>query len=212
MLLSLLLACAGNSPTYIGSVVWDTFPFDGERTWEFTSSDTTLTYKLVATSDQEPEAVDGVNRYVVDYWTRCLGADEECVDGESLRTIQWSSDVSGGVFVHGYSEGGGAFAQLTPPLHVAKDVMKRDEVLETVTGGATWTSTMVGEDTCPVLLADDWNCVIFDIASDTGDGYPLAGRYWTVKGTGFSAMEIATETGQWQLSSTECEGDCDGEW
>ncbi len=212
MLLSLLVACAGNTPIYTGAPVWKTFPFDGLREWEFTNTDTTLPYKLIASSDQEPEFRDGANLYLVDYWTRCLGTDPNCVDGESLRTIQWSSDTQSGTFIHGYSVGSGAFADLDPPLQVTADVMDRDDVVETTTGGATWTSTFLGEEICPAQLADDWQCSVFEITTDTGDGYPLAGKYWQVMGTGFTAMEIATETGQWQLSSYACEGECDGEW
>ncbi|MCB9687637.1 MAG: hypothetical protein H6738_11625 [Alphaproteobacteria bacterium] len=216
ILLPLLAGCdGGNNFTFSGSPVWETFPFDGERTWEFLSTDTSLAYKLIATSDQEPQVKDGANVYVVDYWTHCVGADPDCVEGESLRRIQWSSTVTDGVRIHGYAVGSGAINELSPPIHVATDVMKKEEVLTTATGGATWSSTLVGLENCPIKITADWdNCNVFEITSDTGDGYPIAGKYWTVGGNGFAAMEIVTDSGQWQLSDASCEpaDECDGTW
>lgn len=215
MILLSVLACDGNTVEYNGSTVWKNFPFDGNRTWEFLSTDTSLSYKLVATSDQEPEVHDGVNVYLVDYWTHCVGADESCVEGESLRKIQWSSDITNGVMIHGYSEGNGPLNELSPPILVTPDVAKRGDFEETTTGGATWTSTFSSIESCPVKLTANWDsCTLFEITTDTGDGYPLAGKYWTVGGNGFAAMEIVTDSGQWQLSDSTCEpaDECDGRW
>jgi hypothetical protein len=40
----------------------------------------------------------------------------------------------------------------------------------------------------------------------------LAGTYWLVAGNGTAALQLSTDDGQWQLSSSGCEGECDGSW
>lgn len=215
LLLVLLGACQGYPPTFDGSPVWSMFPFDGERSWTYISTDQTLAYKLVAWSSGEPELKGGKNIYTVEYSTNCFGADPECVEGEILRKVKWSSDVSDGVFIHAYALGSDAFTDLDPPVQLTPDDMKKGDVIETTSNGATWSSTMNGISECPVSLSAAWDeCGEFALTTDAGDGYPIAGTYWATVSNGTAALELATETGVWQLSDLDCQTDvdCDGSW
>lgn len=204
--------CGGYNQEFGGSPVWQMFPFDGDRTWDYISTDTALVYKLIVTSLDEPEVIDGRNVYTLSYATECIGVSESCVDGEVIRRVQWSSDVGNGVFIHGYDDGDG-FTVLEPPLQVAEDTAKKDDAITTTTGGGNWTATMMGIESCPIKLTADWpECGRFEVTTDAGDGYPVAGTYWATKGNGIAAFELATEAGQWQLSDIDCQGECDGTW
>lgn len=208
-----LAGCGQNQFDYPGQSVWELFPFDGQRTWDYVSTDASLAYKMIATSLNEPEPMDGRNVYTVDYAKECVGTDPDCIDGDLLRRIQWSSDSSGGVFVHGFAVGSAEITALSPPLQVALDPHERAEFVETETGGATWTSTLLGNEPCPIRMNANWDeCAKLEITVDAGDGYPIAGLWWATLGHGVAAMEIATETGQWQASDVLCEGECDGTW
>lgn len=226
--LSLLLGCPGPGPILSGVVTYELFPFDCARTWEFTSTDTSLAYKLVATSDTPPETLqDGTNVYTVQYATDCLGSDPECVDGEVIRKIQWSSTVGDGVYLHGYAIGDGAITKFDPPLQLALENMTKvvdpenpgpTEFAETITNGATWTSVLAEIEACPVKMSVDWDeCYRFDVTTDGGDGAPIAGSWWAIGGQGVVAFEVAGDTGAWQTSSVKAVesddmGACDGDW
>lgn len=204
--------CGGYNQEFGGSPVWQMFPFDGERTWDYISTDTALPYKTIVTSVDEPEVVGGTNVYALTYVTECFGASETCVDGTVIRRMQWSSTVSDGVFIYSYDSGDG-YVELDPPLHFAEDSAKKGDAIVTETAGATWTSTMQGIEACPIRLTADWpECGLFEVTVDVGEGYPLVGKYWATKGNGIAAFELATEAGQWQLSDIDCQGECDGKW
>jgi hypothetical protein len=225
--LAILAGCPANGPLYSGVQTHELFPFDCERTWEYTSTDTTLAYKLVALSDTPPEKDGALNVYTLRYTSECFGADPECVDGEVLRKIQWSSTTGEGVLIHGFALGEGAITKLDPPVQLGLASMEKaldpeapgpGSFAETTTGGATWTSVMVEIESCPVRMSVDWDdCYVFELSTDGGDGIPLAGTYWAIGGQGVVAFEVAGDTGQWQASSTSADesedmGACDGEW
>jgi hypothetical protein len=210
--LLVLTGCPSSQPILGGTPVWEMLPFDGQRTWEYTSTDLELPYRLVASSVLEPEKKGDKNIYSVEYWTDCAGADPECVTGEVLRRVKWSSDVLDGIFIHAYDDGNG-YIDLDPPLHFAEKEMLRDEAVETETAGALWTSTFRGIEECPIKLTASWpECGKMELTVSDGDGYPLAGSYWLTAGNGTASLQLATEEGQWQLSSVDCEGECDGTW
>ena len=99
------------------------------------------------------------------------------------------------------------------PVQVAPEMEVRDQATTTETDGAVWTSTMLGLEQCPVLIAADWSeCGRWAIEADAGDGFPLVGEWWAVKGPGFAAFQFPSENGQWQLTSQSCDGECDGDW
>jgi hypothetical protein len=210
-----LTGCTGGYPPYFpGTPVWKMFPFDGEREWSYASDDSTVPYLLTATCDGIPELIQKKNVYTVHYWTDCVGnSDPDCVTGEDQFVIRWSSDVVDGVFVWAYDVGDG-FVDLDPPVQVTYDEMKRDDVITTQTGGATWTSTMLGIEECPIRLAAEWDeCGAFEIATDGASGFPIAGTWWAVAGNGVAAFQRPEDSGQWKLAGADCLDDnCDGDW
>jgi hypothetical protein len=178
-------------PPPIGTDVWELFPFDGQRTWTYTSTDAAVGYRLVATSTGEGEDLGDATGYRVRY-------DSDA--GDALFELVWSSDTVDGVRVHEID----GVAQ-DPPVVVATDDMNRDDA---VTSGA-WTSTFDGFVQCPIAMAADWpECGELVVA---GEG-SLAGTWWAARGNGVAAFEPAGGSGRWELSSAACEGDCDGSW
>jgi hypothetical protein len=208
MLVLSLSACVTRDTTDGGEpyVSAELFPFDGERTSTFRSTDATLPYELVVVSVPPPEVTDTLNVYTVHYERSCVSDDPACVDGE-IFSLQWSSREGDGVFVFG-ADG----VTFDPPVRVANDHTGVGDVAETVTAGARWTSTMEGMFECPVAMAVEWeSCARFVIESD-GEGGPLVGTWWAAASHGTVAFEPAGETGRWELSAFDCAGECDGSW
>ncbi len=207
--------CTGTNPfTFSGVPIPDLFPFDGLRHWEFTSTDTSVRYRLVAEMlPEDPDTIDGRTVYTVDYFTECVAQDGSCVDGELLRSLMWASDGSDGVFVYGYDNGSG-LVELSPPVQIGTDAMKRGDVVESTTDGTTWSSEMMGLEPCPVNMNVAWDdCGKFEVTAADGDGSPIAGTYWANAGFNVVAFEWSgDETGQWGLSNHECLEECDGVW
>lgn len=208
-MLVLALAACGPPVAHPGyglgpSAAW--FPFDGERTSTYRSTDPTLAYELVAVSTPPPEVADELNVYTVSYARRCVSNDPDCVDGDEFA-IRWASRVGQGVLVYGWDG-----VELDPPVRVANDETGVGDVAETVTGGATWRSTMEGTFECPIAMSAEWDsCARFVVESD-GDGGPVTGTWWATKGNGVAAFEPDGGTGRWELADLVCEGDCNGVW
>ncbi len=211
--LSLLGACGGNTIGFSGILVWEMFPFDGDRTWEYISTDVDIGYKLIGRTVGEPDVLDGRNVYAVEYVKECIGSDPDCVDGDPLYRVKWSSNSRDGVHIHSY-EVDGTIVDLDPPVQVTTASMLREAQLNTASAGSNWTSTMIGVESCPVTFSEDWDqCGAFVVETDAAvGGYPIAGKYWAVAGHNLAAIELDGDTGRWELSDSDCEGECDGRW
>ncbi len=210
-------ACDGGGGILdVGTDVYNAFPFDGDqRTWDFINVDKTSPYFLTATTIGEPEVRDGTNVYAVSYRTRCRQLDSsECIDGEELRNIRWSSDASDGVFIHAYTFEE-SLVRLDPPLQVAFDVMRPGTSITTQTAGIEWISTYEGQESCPSTnqLANA-SCAKFTIeapnAANEGEG--VAGTYWAVPGRNVVAIDWLGDIGLWEHRDDDCFGECDGRW
>jgi len=215
LLVVLASGCKPYAPSFVGEDVWRMFPFDGSRTWDYISTDTSLPYKVQATCDGQAERIKGKNVYTVQYAKDCVAISDDCVQGELQYQIRWSSDAVDGVFVHAFALGEDDFTDFDPPLQITSDTEKKDDAYTTSTGGASWTSTDVGTEACPVRVAADWpECAHWNVTTDGGDGVPVAGDWWTVAGNGVAAYQLGTDSGQWQLSDFDCQtdADCDGTW
>jgi len=204
--------------TYGGTPMSTLFPFDGLRTWEFIHSDTAVTYKLEAAMRRDSEKDGTINIYTVDYAKRCVAADDSCVDGEILWSLEWSSDTTEGVRIHGSNVGDdeSTWVMYEPPIVLALSEMKVDDVVETTTAGHTFSSTLFNFESCPVYLQAEWedcaHIIISDVGGDQLSGYPIAGEYWAIAGRNVVAIDLETDEGLWQLSKDECEGECNGSW
>lgn len=214
-----LQACGGpGGLTAGGTDMYAYFPFDGQRDWTYISTDIETSYRLdAAMRSLEPEVVNGVNAYPVDYSIDCVQDDEECVDGP-LRTLLWSSTQNGGVAIHSWEEFGKPPIDFDPPLQVAAAEMFLGDVVVTETGGATWTSTLEAFEGCPDRYATDLgSCAKITIDDGDGDsqtGLGLTGSYWAVPGFNVVGIEFVGEEAQWQLSENDClpDEECDGFW
>lgn len=210
-----LTACDGPQVEFRGTKMQQLFPFDGLRTWEYISTDESVPHKLVGRMrSMEPEVMEGMNVYTVDYTKFCLANDPGCVDGDPVRTVKWASDEIKGVYIMEWSEGGGSAVTFEPPLMFADVEMKRDDTIETETGGAVWRLALDGFEECPVRMQVDWpECARLSLTADGGTGgQGLAGQYWAARGQNLVAMQIEGEGGTWELSKVTCEEDCDGNW
>jgi len=220
---------------YSGTLMYELFPFDGLRTWEFISTDEDLVYSMIATMrEQDPDAKepkDGITRYTIDYTQNCRGASDDCVPGGPIRTITWSSHIEEGVRIHDYEDPIAGLIEYDPPIVIATAKMERDDVIETKSDGFTWTSTLGEVQDCPVQMNVEWpDCAHFTLDDGDGDDTTnpgLVGAYWSIAGFNVVTVQLVVDTrtvtdpngeeievGQWQLVDHDCEPleDCDGTW
>lgn len=191
-----------------GDDIWEYFPFNGDRTWTYQSTDTSIPYRLIGTTGESELLEDERTRvYLVEYTYDCLGSSSPCdVDEDDDGTpdieteVQWtlriSSDSASGTRIFGYDD-----TTFDPPIRLASAKMDLGAELVTESGGTTFTSTYVEQVTCP---APYWgenppeDCVHFTL-DDGGAGTGLAGDYWSIYQFSLTAMQFEGEEGQWQL-------------
>ena len=227
--LLMLAGCPAPPPSVGGEGLWQHFPFDGSRTWEYISTDTDLSYKLVGkmrAEDPDPEVSEDYNIYHIDYSTKCVSADPDCIDDEIVRTLGISSDVTNGTLLHNFSQGS---ADLTfdPPLVIAPKESKVGEAVATATDGTTWNATLIGFEPCDNVVrmqGDDFaiaNCsahlLLEDADTNPDTNYGIAGDYWVAKGLGIAGISLEGDDEHvWGLSKLTCEEtddrSCDGTW
>ena len=209
-----------------GIELWEHLPFDGTRTWEYISSNVDIPYKLVGRmrpDDPDPDLSADFNIYHIDFTKDCVQPDPGCIEDDPVRTLAFSSDVSNGILVHSFEQGG-VVVDFDPPLVLAPKDVDVDEAVETVTDGATWTSTLLGFEPCEGIVNmqgsqfEATNCSARLLLQD-GDNlsetnYGLPGDYWLSKGLGIIGIQLDGEDDVWGLSSMVCEPeeDCGGRW
>lgn len=198
--LVLLLAACDNPITYGGYQMEQYFPFDGERTWEFVNTDTTLGYKLKATLDSTPTMEGAQEVYSVTYETLCVGDDTTGCTDTWLRDVLWSSDGIEGTFIWGYDTASGT-TTYDPPLQITETDQLANSVVTTQTNGATYSVTFHGITNCPVVWTTEWEnrCAQFTI-DDGGAGDELAGDLWAITQYNVVGLQLADDPGTWQLS------------
>lgn len=198
-LIALLLAGCDSEVTYSGFDMTRYFPFDGERTWEFVSTDTSIPYKLVSTMDSNHSTgPDGEFVYAVSTSAVCVDT-ESCTDAW-VRSIAWSSDRTFGTRVHSLETPSGT-TTFDPPLQMTDPDALTGDSVSTDVGGTEWTVTFEGLDTCPVIWTDQWGdqCIHL-VLDDGGAGSELAGDYWAITQYNVVAFALAGDTGTWELS------------
>jgi hypothetical protein len=200
--LALAAGCSGGSTySYSGYVRESYFPFDGARSWEFVSSDATLSHKIVAELDPNSQVTgDGIEIFSIDYWLECLEEGPLCDGEEPLRTVKWSADQTLGVAIH--ASGADSW---DPPVVIASPKMAVGDTAVTESGGVTFTSTFDSITGCPVKWTDAWDECVRILVDDGGAGVDIAGEYFAVVGYNVVAMQLTGDTGQWQLSFAQYE-------
>lgn len=212
------VACGGQGiqPTSNGEDIPGMFPFDGIRVSEFLSEDPLIGYKLVGTmSDVVQETPDG-RVYTINTVVDCVASDCGQPDGVTVRSVQWRSSISDGVFIHGYGNAQGTLTQFDPPVQLGEREMNSGDSVETITGGFTFTATFEGYDECPVRWQVDWGRTCGKFTLDDGDGIDetnaeIVGTYWAIVQYNVVATQLVGDTSIWELSSWDCT-DCDGNW
>ncbi|MDO9280621.1 MAG: hypothetical protein Q7U06_01865 [Pseudomonadota bacterium] len=196
-LLLLAAACTGGETLARGTNLAPFFPTDGDRRAEFiNAASDEVPWTLIVEKLEPTETIDGVE-HVTFEWSR----DDT---GELLGAVKWSSSSADGIAIHAWSGPDGAFVVFNPPVQVADDEMKSGDTVPTQTGGASFTSTFVGFEDCPVAWGDDWTgCAHLSIDDGDGDpmaGPPFAGDYWLVQRYGIAWMHTTGYAEKWDLA------------
>jgi hypothetical protein len=204
-IMSLLAGCTSpNTIAYLGERMDQYFVFDGDRSWEFISDDTSLPYLMIGDLQEEFVSInEGSTRiYTIRYKTDCLGAGE-CDDGAFIWSLDLSFDSIYGAQIHGITVGSEPATVFDPAVVLTTPYINQGDVFETVSGGVTYTSTFIGFEQCPVQWNVDWpKCVHFTL-DDGGAGTPLAGDYWANVGFNLVAMDMDMDESFWQLLSAK---------
>ena len=192
-----LFGCKGNTINDPGTNMLDFFPFDDnlDCIWEFAHEDVLKPYGMNA-SITNYEYRDGYSWYEVSFVKDCRGQTENCTEGELIRRLGWEVRGLGGVSIASLETPTSNYT-FEPALKVADGRMMRGEVVETSTGGSTYTSTVDFTD-CPVPLETFDDCARFDI--DTSDGVlDTVGTLWAINDYNVIAVDWLDQDGLWQL-------------
>jgi hypothetical protein len=165
--------------------------------WRFLNEDVSLDHELVARIVNE-EVVDTVRRYTVEYTKDCFN-DENCTEGEFVRSMEWSVQGNLGVRLHSVQTPDSSIV-FDESLRFAERYMGRGDTFDWDANGTTYTITLVEIGECPVLL--DWeDCPRFEITSAAGPD-AVTGRYWVINNFNLVAMDWdSDELGIWQLAN-----------
>ncbi|MCB9780853.1 MAG: hypothetical protein H6742_19955 [Alphaproteobacteria bacterium] len=205
--LGLLAGCTnGGGTNYNGHNTYEYFPFDGERYWKYTNDGDDVDYNLyvekVGTSGSGGSAV-----HTLEY--------SDDTTGDLLYSIDWTSSAANGVQIAGYEIQGGESVTFDPPMQLADFQMAGGESVETTTGGATYTSTMVGIEECPNLWVDEvWECLHFEVVVDSGTAdtdAPFVGDWWGAGSYGASRFRPTGFDKDWVLYAGDWQSESGGE-
>ena len=191
--LVLLPGCGVEAGGY-GHSLYQYFPFEEERSWEYAMDDDSAGYILevekVAATDQQ-----GVEVATLEY--RKQGSD-------LLYSVDWSSDANGGVRIHGYSVQGGDSVRFDTPVQFADSQMSSGDQVVTETQGMTFTATLQGIEECPNLWTSEvWDCAHITLDDGDGDdmtGPPFAGDWWGAGSWNASRFQNTGWSADWVLT------------
>lgn len=210
---ALLGGCYPETTPSVDNDTWRWFPLDGERSWIYESTNTSLPYRIVASKDNTSEAFGDSTTtriHTITFGYECLGvsapcdvdADEDDVpDLETETAMVWklSSDSSKGALFHAWGD-----TTFDPPVKIAAASMFADEVVTTESGGITYTSTFTEQGVCD---APFWrgsapeDCITFTIEASAAS--PLAGTLQTIFQFGTTSFALDGETQPWRLVDYE---------
>ena len=192
------LADTGTSGT--SYPMWEYFPVDGKRSWEYASDDEDATYDLeIERHDAEgPEGLD-VYRFEL--------REEE--SGDNLADVYWSSTSSFGIYVHGFTHPLAKGSEtLDEPITIATPYMSVGDQLVSGEGLGQITSTLVGVEPCNNhWVAEGWDsCLHLDV-DDGGLGLAFAGDFWLVPRYGIALWSPSNTESTWVLKQASWEAE-----
>ena len=226
-----LVGCDGDY-YYGGYQIYDHFPLDGQRSWEYANNDLSVTDHLEVRMLDTTVEQDGITVHEFQHFNDTTG--------DQILSVQWSSASTSGVQIHGYQTfdtgggggpGGGGddtggedtgsappypadLVSFDPPILFADSEMAPDESVESSGGGWDFTSTFESVDPCPNhWVGDEWEtCLRIRIDDGDGDdttGAPFAGTYWLVPRYGIAWQQTTGDTDTWVLVRAEWASDDD---
>ncbi len=191
----LAVACGGTSYQYKGHNVYDYFPLDGQRSWEYLQNDASIDYVL--------EVEKLANTSQVGNW-QVVPLEYRIQDPlEILYTVKWSSDSTDGVLIHAYQAEGEDEVKFDTPVVFGDYQMAQGDEVVTETNGLTFTGTLVGVEECPNHWTSDWECLHMSLTVEGGDPPPFVGEYWITTGWGTSWFRPEGYDDNWVLDYAE---------
>lgn len=193
--------CAGQKFAYPGETLWERFPLDGQRLWEYVNEDPSVEYSL---SVEKTSAVLSGKKEIV---TLAYSAIDSEGGVTLLYELDWSTDADDGIEIWRWNDftadSAGVVTSFSPPIQVAAREMNSGDIVETTTAGATYTGQYNGLGDCPNNWSTDvWECARISLTSDVG-GEPFTGEYWIAMSYGTSWIEPVEVGGKWVLSNAE---------
>jgi len=193
------VGCAGQKFAYPGEKLWERYPLDGQRMWEYVNEDPTVEYSL-RIDKSSSTLVDGKEVATLTH----TAVDSE--GGETLlHELDWSTDADDGIELWSWTDftadSAGVTVDFDPPIQMAAREMNAGDSVSTTTGGGDYTSQYLGLGDCPNNWSNDtWECAQVELTSSVG-GEPFTGVYWIAMSYGTSWMEPVEVGGKWVLSN-----------
>ena len=172
--------------------LWDYFPLDGQRSWEYASDDMSVDHELVVrlaegTTSAGDAVVHRLERYNED-------------TGAALGATLWSSDSVDGVQIHGYETDAGDAVDFPEPVLFAPTHGDPGDAVESSAGGWDFTSTFEAVEPCPNhWVGEEWDSCLHLRLDDGDGGAPFAGDYWLVPRYGAAWLRTTDDTDTWFL-------------
>ena len=190
----MMTACDNDNYQYAGHNTYEYFVYDGDRTWKYRQDDLGIEWRMEA---RKSGVVDKDS-------TQVVTIDYGVLDpSELLYSIDWSSDSSNGIQVHGYSVEDGDTVAFDTPVSMSEYRMVPGDTIETVTNGVTYTAELVGVESCANdWVTDPWECLHFSISDgvDDASSAPFVGDWWLAADWGTSRFQPAGYDTPWILS------------
>jgi hypothetical protein len=172
------------------------FPLDGSRLWEYLSDADDVNWTL----EVEKTKTATASTYEV-ITLEHLNGDTV----ESLFDVEWSSDSTNGVKIHGYEDyaSGSGPVSFSPAVQFASRQMVPGDISVTEVGGTTFTATFEGLTSCATHWAVDWDeldCLVVTVKAADGNHTPITGRYTIVPRYGAAYLDLDYYDDLWNLA------------
>jgi hypothetical protein len=193
------VGCAGQKFAYPGEKLWERFPLEGQRLWEYTNEDSSVEFTL---------SIEKVGSVLVD-GKDIVTLAHTAVDSEGgevlLHEVDWSTDSDDGIELWSWTDfstdPAGVTTTFDPPIQMAAREMNAGDSVTTATGGGVFTGQYLGLTDCPNNWSNDtWECAQVELSSDVG-GLPFTGVYYIAMSYGMSWMEPSEVGGKWVLAN-----------
>ena len=190
----MMTACDTDNYQYAGHNTYEYFVYDGERTWKYRQDDLSIEWRMEARKSGVVEKGS----------TQVVTIDYSVLDpSELLYSIDWSSDSSNGIQVHGYSVEDGDTVAFDTPVSMSEYRMVPGDIIETTTNGVTYTAELVGVESCENdWVTEPWECLHFRVSDgvDDASSAPFVGDWWLAADWGTSRFQPAGYDTPWILS------------